>query len=296
MQTEAETMMRPTFAGFLREIGLTQADFTRQSFKEFQDWYKDFPDQEGAPYSQVQHAYSLMSKPVYLPEALRVAGLLFDRLFGGSPLAASELLAVLDKSRAEICWYLFKLCKAGQIDRRALGVSVSYLLDHGRIVEDLKEKGRTNREIADVLTFAGPQYIMSERERGALLGLPLEVMVFRGESGNTPTSVAEEISWTLNQDIAGKYAERHAQRMMSEPQHWQGIVSKEDILALLVDRDEGEVLVKPGRVRQLECHVERVEDVSGLRRRSKASGQCLDGIFRPGHGIWKILRQPVRGL
>ena len=94
----------------------------------------------------------------------------------------------------------------------------------------------------------------TEAQRKAALDsmkdLPEVVTVYRGE-GNESTPYEKSLSWTLNLTAAYFFA---AWRCPKTARVIQGTVHKEDILAYITDRNEEEVLVKPGTVANIEIH------------------------------------------
>jgi hypothetical protein len=240
-----------TFSAFLREIGLGGRDFTRQSFGEFREWYRSLSDQKNATYGEIRHAYTAARDSLYTPAALEAARHVFGRLVKGHSDAAEDLLGILDGSRPQICQYLYTACQSGRISRRVLGAAISYLIDLGDVIGSLKQAGLSEEEIAEMFEEAGPRHIMSLAEREALQMLPSVLEVRRPDKGRALASVAREMSWTLCQGVANRHA-KHCSRLVPQRNRgWHGAVAREDILACLGDRDDGEVIVRSGRVRQL---------------------------------------------
>ncbi len=243
------------FTIFLSEIGLTDESFSKQGFEEFLRWYRSSPRSEDAAYGQICHAYSLILKPLYSLGALNAAKRAFGRLLEGHPYAAEELLMVLNKSGPVVCWYIFSACRAGLLDPSVLRRVMRHMIDRGNALGALRESGRSTSEIAEMFARANPKHIMSPEEYRVFGGLTSEVTVYRGTATKTVASIAEDMSWTLSREVALEFSKRHGQRLARQGQLWQGIVKQEDIFAYLGDRDEEEIIVRPGRVRRLVCKV-----------------------------------------
>src|ERR1700752_5034632 len=81
--------------------------------------------------------------------------------------------------------------------------------------------------------------------------LPSVLEVRRGDKGQTLASVAREMSWTLCRGVENQHVTQCSRRAWQRNGWGHGAVARDDILAYLGDRDENEVIVRPGRVRQL---------------------------------------------
>lgn len=80
-----------------------------------------------------------------------------------------------------------------------------------------------------------------------LADLPEKITVYRGE-GDKSTPHNEALSWTLSPNVALFFALRFATKGQETAHFITGTVNKEDVLAYIQDREEEELIVKPGTV------------------------------------------------
>lgn len=80
-----------------------------------------------------------------------------------------------------------------------------------------------------------------------LADLPEKITVYRGE-GDKSTPHDEALSWTLSPNIALFFAMRFAINGQATAHIIRGVVNKEDVIAYIQDRNEEELVVKPGTV------------------------------------------------
>lgn len=95
----------------------------------------------------------------------------------------------------------------------------------------------------DLLTWNRPgffKFFMSEEENKVYDSLPDKVTVYRGYNAKRPSS-ANGLSYTLNPDVAKKFAKRFT----SSPAVKTRTISKSQITAYINDRNEEEVIIIP---------------------------------------------------
>lgn len=88
--------------------------------------------------------------------------------------------------------------------------------------------------------------------------LPDEVIIYRGE-GDIRRDFETCYSWTLDENIANFFALKHAQ---NKARILKGVISKDDILDYLLDRNEEEILVNPINIRNLE--IKELKSISSV--------------------------------
>ena len=90
-------------------------------------------------------------------------------------------------------------------------------------------------------------YMMTEVERRKLIDLPDEIRIYRGHHER----LLNEISWTLDLNIAGQYAVgSEGKRQIST-----GIVSKQEVIAFVDRWQESEIIVPARMVRNIETQL-----------------------------------------
>lgn len=88
-----------------------------------------------------------------------------------------------------------------------------------------------------------PEYLMTDHELDVLDNLPEVVRVYRGVGKIHEDHESERLSWTLDIDVARKFAKRFKN---SDKGHiYSGFVNKRDILAYFDSRNEKEVICRP---------------------------------------------------
>lgn len=79
---------------------------------------------------------------------------------------------------------------------------------------------------------------------------PDEIIVYRGE-GSQSTSYEKAFSWTTNKQVAYFFATRHG---AEQARLITGKVKKDDILELILDRNENEIIIKSEYVKITDVH------------------------------------------
>jgi hypothetical protein len=77
------------------------------------------------------------------------------------------------------------------------------------------------------------------------------LMVYRGEANGNPSLDLINVgglSWTLNRDVAARFACGAALRAPTQGVVYEGQVNREDVLAFIIGRGESEVMAAPERV------------------------------------------------
>ena len=85
-----------------------------------------------------------------------------------------------------------------------------------------------------------------------LATLPETVTVYRGE-GDKSTPYQKAPSWTLSPNVALFFALRLQEQGQEKSRFIQATVKKDDILAYIQDREEEEILIKPGAIELVKC-------------------------------------------
>jgi hypothetical protein len=95
-------------------------------------------------------------------------------------------------------------------------------------------------EMFSALCHAHSWELMPEADREFFNALPEAVTVYRG--GNADT-VAEGLSWTLDEKVAAGFARGHRGMLNKCPVILRGIVRKVDVALAVTDRSESEIVV-----------------------------------------------------
>jgi hypothetical protein len=103
-------------------------------------------------------------------------------------------------------------------------------------------------ELWDILPERRIELVMEDDERAAYDFLPDVIEVFRGVGHG---DAAEGLSWTTNRDKAEWFARRFPGMEGRTPLMVSGTVSKADVLAHFLGRNEFEIVVFPDRVNDL---------------------------------------------
>ena len=92
--------------------------------------------------------------------------------------------------------------------------------------------------------------VMSDEERAALASLPQRFEIWRGVSNE---DAVRSYSWTLNRELARRFADRFADDE-SLPLLAAGWITKADVLAYFLERDEAEIVVLPENVQDIKLY------------------------------------------
>ena len=89
-----------------------------------------------------------------------------------------------------------------------------------------------------------------EKTIKSLKNYPDEIIVYRGE-GSQSTSYEKAFSWTTNKQVAYFFATRHG---AEQARLITGKIKKDDILELILDRNENEIIIKSEYVKITDVH------------------------------------------
>ncbi len=99
------------------------------------------------------------------------------------------------------------------------------------------------------------QHMTSEKDRGVLAALPAQVQIWRGFGADcgdiSPDDALGGHSWSLSKDVASRFARRFA-RPSGRPGLARATISKDNIIALLLERGEEEVVCLPEDIDEIE--------------------------------------------
>lgn len=126
------------------------------------------------------------------------------------------------------------------------GVCLSY------VWTDSEDPGNLSSSLVELLFCSvEPEYLMSDEELEILDDLPMTVQVYRGVSRIHFDQEASRLSWTLDRDVARKFAKRFSNK--GDGFIYTGYVDKRDILAYFDSRGEKEVICHP-------CNISLLDD------------------------------------
>lgn len=110
-------------------------------------------------------------------------------------------------------------------------------------IENIHQYGK---DVHKLLTSNRPhrEKMMDKEEAAELASLPEELTIYRGF---VPGKNRDGWSWTLNKDKAEWFAKRFAP-LFGKGKVATGTCAKSDVIALLLGRNEDEVIIDPGRV------------------------------------------------
>ncbi len=140
------------------------------------------------------------------------------------------------------------------------------LWQHGRILPYLINLPRPGRE-----------FMMDEEERQFLSSLPEEFIIYRGHQKKNRLGY----SWTLSFEKAAWFSTR-----FGKVRHVvSAIVSKEDVIAVLLGRSEFEIVVNPANLRQVKSikKIVRPPFFELVWNEARCSGLLLTGLHGPLH-------------
>ena len=249
--TSLQTTFDQKFARFLQCVGLTLDEFTRPTQEElialddgtaegnrrFQDAMRYWEDPRKPPRS-----------PHYNREHLKIARRYFSDAVEGDDDAATSLVFLLNYHRPHIAWAFFQLCRLGHVTRRQFGRVFGSVYTDGKFFGYFSPAGYKPREVVQMFELADPRDVMELGEFEVFASLPDAISIFRGTAGQTSKSVRYDMSWTRDRNVAVKFARWHKVDQSEPGQVWAGQVKRSDVLAYFSDRNEDEIVVRPGRV------------------------------------------------
>lgn len=239
------------FTRFLQCAGLDLNEFTRPTQEElmalddgtpegnrrFQDAMRYWEDPRKPPRS-----------PCYNREHLKLAWHYFRDVVAGDDDAGTGLVLLLNHHRPHIAWAFFQLCRPGYLTRRQFGRVLGSVYTDGHVFGPFLPAGYKPREVVQMFELADPRDVMGPGEFEVFASLPDTISIFRGTAGQTSKSVRYDMSWTRDRSVAVKFARWHKVDQREPGQVWAGLVKRSDVLAYFGDRNEDEIVVRPGRV------------------------------------------------
>lgn len=150
-----------------------------------------------------------------------------------------------------LCFTAYLETTVGRMHRNCFSV----LLVRAWMFTEDRFGGRPLNACADLFESADPRYLMAPEELEVFDALPDEVTVYRGSlTAESAKRVQGGMSWTLSREVGNWFAHlgmdqeknRHCRPLLL-----QGTVRKADVFAYFVGRDEQEVVVRPGSVREV---------------------------------------------
>jgi hypothetical protein len=105
------------------------------------------------------------------------------------------------------------------------------------------------RTVARMFDHAVTEHLMEPDDLATFRALPSRITAWRGCNGRRPGRVRYGMSWTLDPDKARWFADRGEHLDLGYPVVLEATVLKEDVFAYYNERNERELVVRPGRVR-----------------------------------------------
>lgn len=124
----------------------------------------------------------------------------------------------------------------GFTQREAIKLILKYWTD----VESVNNDANLSKEdlLSIFLNSKSIDYLSKENLK-FYNSLPDEVVIYRGVYENAPEKIINGFSWTINKEIANRFANRYH----NTGNIYQAIINKKDVLAVAKERNEEEIIV-----------------------------------------------------
>lgn len=118
--------------------------------------------------------------------------------------------------------------------------AIKLILKYWTEVESVNNDANLSKEdLLSIFLNAKSVDYLSKKNLEFYNSLPDEVMIYRGVYKNAPKKIINGFSWTINKEIANRFANRYH----NVGNVYQATINKKDILAVAKERNEEEVIV-----------------------------------------------------